>query len=168
MEKQDMVNQDMVKQDINKPTIEKDLQFLQEQADNIGIKQLDSPCRQSTNLLSFYLTELNGLNVIIKLFIAYILFNLYRKNKLKNKYILLLSLVFIIHLLIHILVIIVSLPFLCDSSNFNWKPFHGAPIFLHAFCRKKHKFYYSNPFWFIDNVIPIIILLLLLQNTKKI
>ena len=45
---------------------------------------LASPCRNSSNLLSFYMTELNGINVIIKLIIIGLYYKTYKKkNKIK-------------------------------------------------------------------------------------
>ena len=43
--------------------------------------ELDSRCRQSTNILSYYLTELNGLNVLIRIVLLWICFKKLKKIK---------------------------------------------------------------------------------------
>jgi len=125
------------------------------------IPMLDSRCRNPTSLLSFYLTELNGINVIVKLIILGVFFKMYMNNKLNNKFILALLIILAFHLLIHIGIIIVSLPQICDSSNYDWK-YAGklsSPMFI--FCHQKYELYYSNYFWMLDSVLPNIFLLII-------
>lgn len=126
--------------------------------DDNMITPLDSRCRGSTNLVSFYMTELNGINVIIKLLIIWFYFKKYKKRKpIITGLIILLS----IHTCVHILIIIASLPQLCDSSNFNWKE---GPYFNKVHCHWKSKLYYSLPFWFIDIIVPGVIAIYLLRK----
>ena len=118
----------------------------------------DSRCRNATNLVSFYMTELNGLNVIVKLLIIVLYLKKSKRNSmLLNGLVLLLA----IHTVIHILVIIASLPQLCDSSNFNWKEGY---YFNQIHCHWKYELYYSFPFWFIDAIVPGIVAICLLYN----
>ena len=64
---------------------------------------LDSPCRNSTNMFSYYMTELNGINVIVKL----IIIGLYlKKYKKKSIFINGLIIILAIHTFIHILIIL--------------------------------------------------------------
>jgi len=122
--------------------------------DNDNVNVLDSRCRRSTNLITFFMTELNGINVIIKL----IIIGLYLKKNIKrSKVIAGLIILLAIHTFIHILIIIASLPQLCDSSNMNWKE---GTYFNYIRCHWKSNLYYSTPFWFIDNIVPGIILIL--------
>tara|TARA_B100001059_G_scaffold188376_1_gene190753 strand:- start:1215 stop:1691 length:477 start_codon:yes stop_codon:yes gene_type:complete len=127
----------------------------------VGPPILDSRCRNATSLLSFYLTELNGINVIIKSIILGVFFKIYMNNKLNNKFILVLLVILTLHLILHICIIIISLPQICDSSNFDWK-YAGkfdSPMFI--FCHKKYELYYSNYFWILDSVLPNIFLLII-------
>ena len=136
------------------------------------IPMLETRCRNSTSLLSFYLAELNGINVILKIIIIGVFFKIYMNNKFNNKFILSLLVILTIQVLIHTGLIIVSLPFLCDSSNYDWKYAgkYNNPIF--KFCHLKYEFYYSDYFWFFDSVLPNIFLLIitcyLLQKGYKI
>ena len=125
---------------------------------------LDSRCRASKNILSFYLTELNGLNVIIKLVLLGLCVYTYTKKKLKNTYILILLVIIALHLLLHIMIIIASLPPFCDSSNFDWKP---GKFFNESLCHIKYMVYYSDYFWFIDSVVPNILLVGLVLTILK-
>ena len=119
---------------------------------------LDSPCRMSTNLISYYMTELNGINVIIKILIIWYYF----KKKWKNMSIITgLIILLLIHTCVHILIIIASLPQLCDSSNINW---NEGKYFNFKVCHWKSKLYYSLPFWLIDILIPGIISIYLLRK----
>jgi hypothetical protein len=125
---------------------------------------LESPCRYSTNLLSFYMTELNGLSVIIKIILLWICFNKYRKNKIRNNYVLFLLIILVLHVLVHLLIIIASLPPACDSSNFGWIP---GKYFNTKLCHFKYDVYYSNYFWFLDIVLPNILLVIVIYYMKK-
>lgn len=121
---------------------------------------LDSRCRNATNLVSFYMTELNGLNVIVKLLIIVLYLKKSKHNSmLLNGLVLLIA----IHTVIHILVIIASLPQLCDSSNVDWKEGY---YFNRIHCHWKYELYYSFPFWFIDAIVPGIVAICLLYNKK--
>jgi len=124
---------------------------------------LMSPCRESTNLLSFYMTELNGLSVIIKIILLGICFNKYQKNKIPNYCILFLLTIVSLHVLVHLVIIIASLPPFCDSANFNWVP---SKYFNYVNCHFKSEVYYSNYFWFLDVVLPNILLVIVLYYTK--
>ena len=117
---------------------------------------LDSPCRNSTNMFSYYMTELNGINVIVKLIIIGLYFKKYKK---KSIFINGLIIILAIHTFIHILIILASLPPFCDSSNMNWKKGY---IFNYIDCHWKYELYYSLPFWFIDNIVPGIVAIYLL------
>jgi len=117
---------------------------------------LDSRCRRSTNLFSFYMTELNGINVLIKLIIIGLYF---RRKKKRSLFITGLIILLSIHTLIHILIIISSLPQFCDSSNDNWIP---GKYFNFEHCHKKNEIYYSLSFWFIDTIVPGILAIYLL------
>ena len=119
--------------------------------------QLDSPCRNSTNIISYYMTELNGLNIIVKL----IIIGLYLKYKNKKQIITALIVLLAIHTLIHILIFIASLPPFCDSSNFEWTE---GIYFNNERCHMKYELYNSFPFWFIDNIVPGIIAISLLYK----
>jgi len=128
---------------------------------------LASPCRNSSNLLSFYMTELNGINVIIKLIIIGLYYKTYKK---KNKLIQGLIILLLIHTCIHILIIIASLPPFCDSSNPEWHmldtpdtPDKGD-FFNFKKCHMKYELYYSMPFWFIDTIVPGILAIGLLYK----
>ena len=83
-------------------------------------KLLDSRCRQSTNLFSFYLTELGGLNVLVKLVIIAGFIKLFINGKIKNKIIIGAIILMILQIIIHSVVILMSLPAFCDSSNSDW------------------------------------------------
>ena len=121
----------------------------------------ESRCRNIDSLLEFYLTELNGINVIIKIVMIGIFFKIYLNNKFNNKFILGLLVILTVQVLIHISLIIVSLPFLCDSSNYGWKYAGKINDPIYKFCTLKYKFYYSNYFWFFDSVLPNIFLLII-------
>ena len=141
---------------INQKTVlDKDTVYIPE--DN----ELDSRCRRSTNLLSFYLTELNGLNVLIRLVLLWICFT--KRKKIKNKYILFILIIVALHVLVHIVIIIASLPPLCDSSNYNWIP---GKYFNYVRCHFKYEVYYSDIFWFLDSVLPNILLVMIMYYTK--
>ena len=118
-------------------------------------------CRNIDSLLEFYLTELNGINVIIKVVMIGIFFKIYLNNKFNNKFILGLLVILTVQLLIHISLIIVSLPFLCDSSNYGWKYAGKINNPIYKFCTLKSNFYYSNYFWFFNSVLPNIFLLII-------
>ena len=118
----------------------------------------ESRCRNVDSLLEFYLTELNGINVIIKIVMIGIFFKIYLNNKFNNKFILGLLVILTVQVLIHISLLIVSLPFLCDSSNWNWKYADKINSPIYKFCTLKYNFYYSNYFWFFDSVLPNIFL----------
>lgn len=122
---------------------------------------LDSPCRNSTNLVSFYLTELNGLGLIMKIIILMVC--LRNIKKLKNKLVLVLLVILFIHSLLHTVIILTSLPPFCDSANFDWKP---GNIFNFERCHMKHEIYYSQPFWIIDTITPLLLLILVLYKSK--
>lgn len=122
---------------------------------------LDSPCRNSTNLVSFYLTELNGLGLIMKIIILMIC--LRNIKKIKNKLVLGLLVILFIHTLLHTVIIISSLPPFCDSANFDWKP---GNIFNFERCHMKHEIYYSQPFWIIDTITPLLLLIVILYKSK--
>jgi len=127
-------------------------------------KCCESRCRNVNNIYEYYLTELNGINLIIKIIILSIFFKIIIKNKTTNKLILILLLILTVQVFIHLIIIIMSLPFLCDSSNFNWKYADkpGNPIsILIIFCNLKYRLYYSNVFWFFDSVLPNIFLLII-------
>ena len=121
----------------------------------------ESRCRNIDSLLEFYLTELNGINVIIKIVMIGIFFKIYLNNKFNNKFILGLLVILTVQVLIHISLLIVSLPFLCDSSNYGWKYVGKINNPIYKFCTLKYKFYYSNYFWFFDSVLPNIFLLII-------
>ena len=121
----------------------------------------ESRCRNIDSLLEFYLTELNGINVIIKIVMIGIFFKIYLNNKFNNKFILGLLVILTLQVLIHISLLIVSLPFLCDSSNYGWKYAGKINDSIYKFCTLKYKFYYSNYFWFFDSVLPNIFLLII-------
>jgi hypothetical protein len=120
-------------------------------------KILDSRCRRSTNLLSFYMTELNGINILIKLAII----GLYIRKHKKTPMITTMVIILALHTCIHILIVVASLPPLCDSSNFNWMPGKYANW---ERCHKKSVLYYSTTFWLIDQVFPGIIAIALLRT----
>ena len=132
---------------------------------------LDSPCRNSSNLFSYYMTELNGINVIIKLIIIGLYFKTYKKkNKLILGLILGLIILLLIHTCIHILIIIASLPPFCDSSNPEWHMLDTpdtsdkGDFFNFKKCHMKYELYYSMPFWFIDTIVPGILAIGLLYK----
>ena len=118
-------------------------------------------CRNIDSILEFYLTELNGINVIIKVVMIGIFFKIYLNNKLNNKFILGLLVILTVQVLIHISLIIVSLPFLCDSSKYDWKYAGKINNPIYKFCTLKSNFYYSNYFWFFDSVLPNLFLLII-------
>ena len=122
---------------------------------------LDSRCRKSRNLLSFYLTEQNGLSVIVKMIIVGIFFKLYLDNNLDNKIIIGLLSIMVIQIVIHLIMIIMSLPSFCDSSNLDWLPEEGS-IFSFPICHKKYEIYYSNTFWFFDTIYPLLVFIITL------
>ena len=132
----------------------------------------ESRCRNVNNIYEFYLTELNGINLIIKIIILSIFFKIIINNKTTNKLILTLLLILTVQVFIHLIIIIVSLPFLCDSSNFNWKYANKPKNPINIFCSLKYELYYSNVFWFFDSVLPNIFLLIIsyyiLQKSVKI
>jgi hypothetical protein len=121
----------------------------------------DSPCRNSTNLVSFYLTELNGLGLIMKIIILMIC--LRNIKKLKNKLVLVLLVILFIHSLLHAVIILTSFTPFCDSANFDWKP---GNIFNIERCHMKHEIYYSQPFWIIDTITPLLLLIVVLYKSK--
>ena len=125
--------------------------------------ELDSRCRRSTNLLSFYLTEQNGLNVLIRLVLLGICYKMYLGKKIRNKYILFLLIIVSLHVIVHIVIIIASLPPLCDSSNYDWIP---GEYFNYVNCHFKYEVYYSDIFWFLDSVLPNILLVMIMYYTK--
>ena len=123
--------------------------------------ELDSRCRHSTNILSYYLTELNGLNILIRIVLLWICFK--KLKKIKNNYILFLLIIVSLHVIVHIIIIIASLPPFCDSSNNDWIP---GTYFNYVHCHLKYKVYYSDVFWFLDSVLPNILLVLIMYYTK--
>lgn len=126
-------------------------------------RPLESPCRGSTNLLSFYMTELNGLSVIIKIILLGICLNKYLKKKIPNYCILFLLTIVTLHVMVHLVILIASLPPFCDSANIDWVP---GKYFNFVRCHFKSEVYYSNYFWFLDVVLPNILLVILLYYTK--
>ena len=129
-----------------------------------GNKELDSRCRHSTNLVSFYLTEQNGLNVIIRLVLLGLCYKMYLGKKIRNKFILFILIVVALHVIVHIVIIISSLPSLCDSSNRDWIP---GKYFNRLHCGFKYDVYYSDVFWFLDSVLPNILLVMIVYYTKE-
>ena len=123
--------------------------------------ELDSRCRQSTNILSYYLTELNGLNVLIRIVLLWICFT--KLKKIKNNYILFLLIIVALHVIVHIIIIIASLPPFCDSSNNDWIP---GKYFNYVHCHLKYEVYYSDIFWFLDSVLPNILLVMIMYYAK--
>lgn len=122
---------------------------------------LDSRCRNSENLLSFYLLEQNGIGVIVKMIIVGVFLKLYLDDNLDNKVILGLLSIMVIQIVIHIIIIIMSLPPFCDSSNFDWIPKKDS-IFNYPNCHKKYEIYYSNTFWFFDTIFPLLVFIITL------
>ena len=122
-------------------------------------KLLDSRCRQSTNLFSFYLTELGGLNVLIKLVIIAGFIKLFINGNIKNKFIIGAIILMILQIIIHSAVILMSLPAYCDSSNYGWKPKNE---FFKKYCHKKYLLYYSEKFWIFDVIYPLLVFCLVL------
>ena len=125
--------------------------------------ELDSRCRHSTNILSYYLTELNGLNVLIRLVLLGICYKMYLGKKIRNKYILFILIIVALHVLVHIVIIIASLPPFCDSSNNDWIP---GKYFNYVHCHLKYEVYYSDIFWFLDSVLPNILLVMIMYYAK--
>lgn len=129
--------------------------------------ELDSPCRNSTNVVSYYLTELDGVGLLCK--IAIVLLYLMKIKRVKNKLELVLVIIIGIHAFIHMLILLASLPPFCDSSNNSWKPDESTMIgklFNFHNCHKKHELYYSQKFWLTGSVSPLLLLLLVLYNSK--
>jgi len=124
---------------------------------------LDSRCRQSTHLISFYLAELNGLSLIIRIILLGVCFNKYLNKKLRNSYVIALLVIVALHVLVHLIIIIASLPPLCDSANFNWIP---GEYFNFKRCHFKSEVYYSDYFWFLDSVLPNILLVIIIYYMK--
>ena len=98
-----------------------------------------SPCRRSTNLFSYYFSEI-ALIVII-----------------------------ILHTLLHSIIIIASLPPFCDSSNIEWVPDSNTTIgkiFDIFHCHYKHNLYYSDVFMLSGITPPLLLLLSLLYKSR--
>jgi len=125
---------------------------------------LDSRCRYSTNLLSYYLTELNGLNLIIKIVLLAICLRIYLR-KGGNPYIVAVLGLIALQVLVHIVIIVSSLPPFCDSSNYGWSE---GKIFTRQYCHLKYEIYYSDTFWFLDNVLPNLLLVGIIYHSQKI
>ena len=125
-----------------------------------------SPCRRSTNLFTYYFSELDGLSVILRILIV----SLYlKKKKLTNKLEIALIVIIILHTLLHSIIIIASLPPLCDSSNIEWVPDSNTTIgklFNYVHCHYKHNLYYSDEFMLSGITPPLLLLLSLLYKSR--
>jgi hypothetical protein len=125
-----------------------------------------SPCRRSTNLFSYYFSELDGLSVILRILIVMLYL---KKKKLTNKLEIALIVIIILHTLLHSIIIIASLPPFCDSSNIEWVPDSNTTIgkiFDIFHCHYKHNLYYSDVFMLSGITPPLLLLLSLLYKSR--
>lgn len=125
-----------------------------------------SPCRRSTNLFTYYFSELDGLSVILRILIVALYL---KKKKLTNKLEVALIVIILLHTILHSIIIIASLPPLCDSSNIEWEPDYTTTIgnvFNYVHCHFKHKVYYSDEFMLFGITPPLLLLLSLLYKSK--
>ena len=128
--------------------------------------EASSPCRSSTNLFTYYFSELDGLSVILRILIVALYL---KKKKLTNKLEVALIVIILLHTILHSIIIIASLPPLCDSSNVEWEPDFTTTIgnvFNYVHCHFKHKVYYSDEFMLFGITPPLLLLLSLLYKSK--
>jgi hypothetical protein len=125
---------------------------------------LDSPCRGATNLVSYYLTELNGISLFLKICLLIIcLYKIKIMKKMKNKFILFILFIILLHTILHLLIFVSSLPMLCDSSNYDWNP---GKYFNKNNCHLKYEIYNSTTFWLIGTISPLVLLILIFKIIK--